>query len=298
MWKKIFGGLIAVVVIVLVIGLLLPSKIQAERSIVIHAAPNAVFGFVNDFHKFNLWSPWAKLDPNTQYTFSGPASGLGAKMEWHSEHRNVGSGQQQIIVSKPDQQVQTALNFGDMGTALATFDLGAAGTDTRVTWGFDQDTGYNLLGRYFGLMMDKFIGADYEQGLANLKTLAESTPPVAAAVALAPTSSATLPSPVIKPTPGPTTTPIPVSSSGLDLARKSGCLACHSIDNKVVGPAWKDVAARYKNNTQAKSQLINKVKTGGKGNWTAVTGGAAMPPYSPRVSDADITTLVEFVLAL
>ena len=65
-----------------------------------------------------------------------------------------------------------------------------------------------------------------------------------------------------------------------------------------MGPAWKDVATRYKNNAQAKSLLVNKVKTGGKGNWTDVTGGAAMPPYSPRVSDADITALVEFVLAL
>lgn len=285
MWKKITGGLLAVVVIVIAAGLLLPSKIHIERSTVINAPPSAVFAFIDDFHKFNLWSPWAKRDPNTQYTFSGPEHGVDAKMEWHSEHRNVGSGQQLIVVSKPGQYVQTALSFDGMGSAFASFNLVPSGTGTRVTWSFDQDVGYNITGRYFGLMMDKMIGPDYEQGLANLKTLAESTPPPAA-------------TPTVTPVPVADTAPASISGPGLELARKSGCLACHAIDKKVVGPAWKDVAARYKNDKQAKSQLINKVKTGGKGNWTAVTNGAAMPPYSPRVSDADITTLVEFVLAL
>ena len=60
----------------------------------------------------------------------------------------------------------------------------------------------------------------------------------------------------------------------------------------------KDVAARYKNDTEARAKLVAKVKAGGKGNWTEVTGGMAMPPYSPRVSDHDIETLVDFVLSL
>ena len=84
----------------------------------------------------------------------------------------------------------------------------------------------------------------------------------------------------------------------LDLAKKSGCLACHSVEKKVVGPSWKDVAAKYKGQADAKATLITKVKKGGKGNWTEVTGGAPMPPYSPRVSDADIEKLVDFVLSL
>jgi len=84
----------------------------------------------------------------------------------------------------------------------------------------------------------------------------------------------------------------------LDLAKKSGCLACHSIDKKVVGPAWKDVANKYRGDAEAKARLIEKVKKGGKGNWTDVTGGATMPPYSPRVKDEDIAKLVDFVLQL
>ncbi len=82
------------------------------------------------------------------------------------------------------------------------------------------------------------------------------------------------------------------------LAKKSGCTACHAIDRKIVGPGWADVAKRYKGDSGAKAALVKKVKTGGKGNWTEVTKGVPMPPYSPRVSDADIEKLVDFILGL
>ena len=80
----------------------------------------------------------------------------------------------------------------------------------------------------------------------------------------------------------------------LDLAKKSGCLACHSVDKKIVGPAWADVGKKYKGDAGAKAALIAKVKAGGKGVW----GPAPMPPYSPRVSDENIEKLVTFVLSL
>ncbi len=80
----------------------------------------------------------------------------------------------------------------------------------------------------------------------------------------------------------------------LALAKKSGCLACHSIEKKVVGPAWKDVSAKYKGDASMKAKLIDKVKKGGKGVW----GQVPMPPYSPRVADADIEKLVGFVISI
>lgn len=86
--------------------------------------------------------------------------------------------------------------------------------------------------------------------------------------------------------------------AGLMLAKQNGCLACHKIETKLVGPAWRDVSNRYKDDPDAKTRLIAKVKTGGKGNWTKVTGGIPMPPNSPRVSDEDIEKLVTFVLSL
>ncbi len=82
-------------------------------------------------------------------------------------------------------------------------------------------------------------------------------------------------------------------AAALELAKKSGCLACHSIEKKVVGPAWQDVGNKYKGKDE-KARLVAKVKAGGKGVW----GEVPMPPYSPRVADADIEGLVEFVLSL
>jgi len=78
------------------------------------------------------------------------------------------------------------------------------------------------------------------------------------------------------------------------LAQKSGCLACHSIDKKVLGPAYKDVAAKYKGDKAAEAKLIAKVKAGGSGVW----GPIPMPANSPQVKDADIKTIVEWILAL
>lgn len=88
------------------------------------------------------------------------------------------------------------------------------------------------------------------------------------------------------------------AAADLDLARSAGCTACHAPDTKVVGPAWKDVAARYRDVEGARAMLISKVKVGGRGNWTDVTGGVPMPPYSPRVSDEDIERLIDFLLGL
>jgi len=83
-----------------------------------------------------------------------------------------------------------------------------------------------------------------------------------------------------------------------DLAKRSGCLACHSIEKKVVGPAFLDVAERYRSDATARDFLIKKVKTGGKGSWNDVTGGVPMPPYSPRVTHENITHLVDGILSL
>jgi cytochrome c len=79
-----------------------------------------------------------------------------------------------------------------------------------------------------------------------------------------------------------------------DLAKKSGCIACHAIDHKLVGPAWMDVAKKYKGEKGASAKLFTKVAKGGTGTW----GKVPMPPNSPKVSDADIKSLVKFILGL
>ncbi|MEQ1628879.1 MAG: c-type cytochrome [Gallionella sp.] len=83
-------------------------------------------------------------------------------------------------------------------------------------------------------------------------------------------------------------------ADALQLAKKSGCLTCHAIEKKLVGPAWRDVATKYRGDAGAPSALEGKVAKGGKGAW----GNMAMPANSPRVSDTDIHALVGFILSL
>ncbi len=79
----------------------------------------------------------------------------------------------------------------------------------------------------------------------------------------------------------------------LKLAQKNGCLACHDLDVKKVGPAWREVAKKYAGDSEAEAMLVTKVKKGGKGHW----GEVPMPP-NVTVKEADIKTLVQYVLAL
>lgn len=78
------------------------------------------------------------------------------------------------------------------------------------------------------------------------------------------------------------------------LAQKSGCLACHGVDKKVLGPAFKDVAAKYKGDKSAEAKLVTKVQKGGSGVW----GPIPMPANSPQVKDGDIKAIVKWVLSL
>jgi cytochrome c len=84
-----------------------------------------------------------------------------------------------------------------------------------------------------------------------------------------------------------------------ELAKKSNCLTCHQVDKKVVGPAYKDVAKKYKGDAKAPARLFERVKKGtaatGGQVWTAVTGGIPMPPNA-AVKDEDIKKLVAWVL--
>jgi cytochrome c len=79
---------------------------------------------------------------------------------------------------------------------------------------------------------------------------------------------------------------------GQMIARANACMGCHAVDRKVVGPSFQQIAAKYKGDAQAPAKLVNKVKDGGSGVW----GVLPMPPH-PAMSDADIRTVVDWVLA-
>lgn len=166
----LLAGLVAVVVIG---GLLLPRHVTVSRSVEIAAAPDVIFPHFNSLRATQAWSPWLSIDPDVEVTFDGAEAGVGAKMAWQSDDPNVGQGSQEITASIPNQAVETALDFGAMGTATARFDLTPAGENTTLTWSLVTDMGAGPVGRWMGLMMDGVIGPDYERGLANIKALVE-----------------------------------------------------------------------------------------------------------------------------
>ncbi|MDJ0740568.1 MAG: SRPBCC family protein [Gammaproteobacteria bacterium] len=173
-----FRVLFILLLLFAVIGLLLPSSTAVERSIVIDAPPAEVFPHLNGMRAFHAWSPWSAIDPQTVYRFEGPEQGVGSRMTWASGNQQVGQGSQEITVSIPEREVETALSFGDKGNGTATFVLEPDGGATRVRWRFHTEFGWDLFSRYVGLMLDSMIGAQYDKGLQDLKALVEA-PPVA-----------------------------------------------------------------------------------------------------------------------
>ncbi|MGB5810595.1 MAG: SRPBCC family protein [Polyangiales bacterium] len=177
-FKIIVGGLVAITLLAVGIGLFLPKEYRVERSIEIDAPAEAVFAQVNDLRNWAAWSPWLAADPTIKNTFSGPASGVGAKVVWTSE--NSGDGSQTITLSEPPSRIETRLDFGEMGQPGADFTFVPEGEGTLVTWGLAGTAG-SALGGYFALIMDRLLGPQYEDGLQRLKTVVESKDAEAAA---------------------------------------------------------------------------------------------------------------------
>ena len=170
---RALAALFAVGVFLVAIAWFLPREVTVTREIVIAAPPARVFAHLNSMQKMAEWSPWTRLDPAMRTSFAGPPEGTGNRMTWSSDDPAVGSGSQEIIVSEPDQRVETSLQLGDMGPATAWLALRPEDGGTHVTWGILADVGASPVGRYMGLALDRWIGADFEAGLASLKELAE-----------------------------------------------------------------------------------------------------------------------------
>ncbi len=174
---------VVVFVAVLIVGLigiafLLPSKVHVERSEFIAASPATLHAVLNGFGKFDQWSPWAGLDPDMKVEIGGPAVGIGARYAWRG-NAEVGMGVQEIVAFVPDRSVTLKLDFEGFGhPATIMFTIEPKDDGSVVTWSMDADLGSDPMIRYVGLMMNKEVEADYEKGLAKLKTYAERLPPV------------------------------------------------------------------------------------------------------------------------
>jgi carbon monoxide dehydrogenase subunit G len=152
-----------------------PATLRVERSQTINAEPAKIFALLNDFHAWNKWSPWEKMDPGMSRTHSGAATGVGAKYSWKG-NRDVGSGSMEITESTSPSRVSLKLDFIEPFEGHNTVDLNVVpnGDSCKVTWTMQGPQA--LIPRAFGLFMnmDAMIGKDFEAGLSNLKALAET----------------------------------------------------------------------------------------------------------------------------
>jgi hypothetical protein len=170
--KILIGGAVVIVLLVIFIATR-PAEFSVTRSAAMSATPSAVFAQVNDFHKWEAWSPWAKMDPDAKSTFEGPLSGEGAKFAWDG-NKDVGAGNMTITESVPDDHIRIRLEFTRpfAGVNDTLFTFKPAGDKTNVTWTMSGRN--NFITKAVSLFMDcdKMVGPQFEKGLASMAALA------------------------------------------------------------------------------------------------------------------------------
>ena len=178
--RKILGyGFLSLIVLLGALAIVIavqPGEFRVERKITINAPAADIFVHVNDFHKWESWSPWIKLDPNAKNTFEGPTSGEGAVQKW-SGNSEVGEGSMTLTQSKPYEQIKIRLDFKKPmeDTSDVEFHFKEEGSKTTVTWSMHGKQ--NFLGKALCLFvfdMDKMIGEKFEEGLKSMKAKVES----------------------------------------------------------------------------------------------------------------------------
>ncbi|HXI50934.1 MAG TPA: SRPBCC family protein [Candidatus Saccharimonadales bacterium] len=173
MIKKILIGVAAVIAILLIVIATRPADFRVERSAALSASPAALFDNVNNHHKFSVWNPFMKLDPNVKNTYSGPESGVGAVCSWEG-NSDVGAGSCTIIESKAGELVRCRMDWKRPmeGTSTVEFTFKPQGDKTLVTWAMYGKNGF--LGKAVSLFMDcdKMCGPQFEKGLAALGEVA------------------------------------------------------------------------------------------------------------------------------
>jgi hypothetical protein len=174
---KIVGiAALALVALVVVVSFFLPKTYHVERTVSIAAPASQVHRLTSDLAKgWPQWEPWSEVDDTIQTTYGDVTSGVGASQIWTG---TSGSGELTLTHCDENTGVEYDMSFDEgeyPSTGKIVYTSTATGTD--VTWVMDGEA-TGVLGKYFGLMMDRMVGPMFEQGLDNLKAAVEALPPV------------------------------------------------------------------------------------------------------------------------
>jgi hypothetical protein len=174
MLKIILIALALLFVVLIILVVRQPDEFRITRTATLPAPASLVFTHVNDLHKWNAWSPWAKLDPNAKNTFEGSDAGTGAIMHW-AGNNEVGEGSMTITESRANELIRFKLEFLKPMKATNTteFTFTPQGDQTLLSWSMFGEN--NFIGKAIGLVMncEKMVGDQFEQGLDNLKLVLE-----------------------------------------------------------------------------------------------------------------------------
>lgn len=164
---RLLRVLLGLIVVLCLVSFLLPAEQRVERALVIEEPAERIWALIENPPAWNLWSPWYARDPEMKITYEGAPRGQGARWRWESDE--MGSGNMQIVRADEPRELNYAVAFDGMGSARGRFVLEPADGGTRVVWSFVSDAGYNPIARWFGLMLDNWVGPDLQAGLANMQ---------------------------------------------------------------------------------------------------------------------------------
>ena len=166
---------VALLVVLLIFIATRSDTLHVERTAQINAPANVVFSIINDLHQWHLWSPYDKLDPQMKKTFEGAPLGPGSSYAWNGNNQ-VGEGRLTIVDSTPGEIVTMKLEFTRPFKCQnrVDFKLVPTGSGTQVSWIMEGKNNFISKAMSLFINMDKMCGKDFEQGLANLNTVAQT----------------------------------------------------------------------------------------------------------------------------
>ena len=175
MWKKLVLALVAILAVLGVVVAMQPDTFRVARAITIAAPASKVFAEVNAMRRWQPWSPYEKLDPAMKRSYEGPEAGQDSSYAW-SGNNQAGEGRATIVESRPNEKIRIRLDFLKpfAATSYATFTFKPQGSTTSVEWALEGDKTYFAKALHLVMDMDKMVGGQFEEGLGNLRKVAET----------------------------------------------------------------------------------------------------------------------------
>lgn len=176
MLTMILALLVIAIAVLVIFVAMQPAQFRVTRGLTIAAPAANVFAQVNELGRWEAWNPWQKKDPAMQLNFSGPPAGTGASYAW-SGNKQVGEGHLTITESRPHELVRIRLEFFKpfAATNMAEFTFRVEGDKTAVTWSMTGRNNFMAKALHLVMNMDRMVGGEFEKGLAEMKTVAETT---------------------------------------------------------------------------------------------------------------------------